>query len=124
MNTLLLVFFAIPFAVIIISIALQKLLRNPFLVAAIIFSVLLVIVLAFFDTIYLIAVLVYTILSFITALVTCIISNNSEQHHGLICNCMGNNNGENNNLVNQNTLVNNNTVDNATTYYTGCYRRK
>ena len=37
MNTLLL-FFALPIAVIIISIALQKIFRNPFLVAAIIFA--------------------------------------------------------------------------------------
>ena len=73
MNTNLLIFFAIPLAVIIFSIALQKVLRNPFLVAGIIFSILLIIVLAFFDIIYLIAVLVYTILSFITAVLTWLI---------------------------------------------------
>lgn len=73
MTTNLLIFFAIPLAVIIFSIALQKVLRNPFLVAGIIFSVLLIIVLAFFDTIFLIAVLAYTILSFVTAVLTWLI---------------------------------------------------
>ena len=47
MITNLLIFFAIPLAVVIISIALQKILENPFLVAGIVFSILLVIVLAF-----------------------------------------------------------------------------
>ena len=39
MNTLLLIFFALPIAVIVISIALQKILKCPVLVAAIIFSI-------------------------------------------------------------------------------------
>ena len=38
---ILLIFFALPIAVIIISIALQKILKNPKLVAAIIFAVVL-----------------------------------------------------------------------------------
>lgn len=69
-NTILLIFFAIPFAIILVSIALQKLIRNPFLVVGIVFSILLIIVLAFFDSIYLILVIVYTILSFSTAVIT------------------------------------------------------
>lgn len=69
-NTILLIFFAIPFAIILFSIAIQKLIRNPFLVAGIIFSILLIIVLAFFNPIYLILVIVYTILSFLTAVIT------------------------------------------------------
>lgn len=72
-NTILLIFFAIPLAVIIFSIALQKLIRNPFLVASIIFAILLIIVLAFFDSIFLILVIAYTILSFVTAILTKII---------------------------------------------------
>ena len=72
-NTILLIFFAIPLAVIIFSIALQKILKNPFLVAAIIFAILLIIVLAFFDSIYLILAIAYTILSFVTAVITKII---------------------------------------------------
>ena len=38
-NEILLIFFAIPIAVVIISIALQKIFRNPILVAAIIFAI-------------------------------------------------------------------------------------
>lgn len=72
-NTILLIFFAIPLAIIIFSIALQKLFRNPFLVAGIIFAILLIIVLAFFDSIFLILVIAYTILAFITAVLTKII---------------------------------------------------
>lgn len=96
MTTNLLIFFAIPLAVIIFSIALQKILRNPFLVAGIIFSIFLIIVLAFFDTIYLIAVVAYTILSFITAVLTCLICrflrnqicNNGEQDENLVNNAI------------------------------------
>ena len=40
---ILLIFFALPIAVIIISIALQKILKNPILVAAIIFAVFLIV---------------------------------------------------------------------------------
>ena len=93
MITNLLIFFAIPLAVIVISIALQKLLDNPFLVAGIVFSVLLIIVLAFFDTIYLIAVVAYTILSFVAAILTCVLC---RFFRNQICNSICNNNGENN----------------------------
>ena len=101
MITNLLIFFAIPLAIVVISIALQKLLRNPFLVASIIFSILLIIVLAFFDTVYLIAVVAYTILSFIAALLTCLISRFLRNQ---ICNGFCNNNNDN---------VNNGTVSTA-----------
>ena len=46
MNTLLLIFFVLLLAVIIISIALQKIFRCPFLVAAIIFAIFLVVTFA------------------------------------------------------------------------------
>ena len=71
--TNLLIFFAIPFAVIVVSIALQKLLRNPFLVAAIILSIFLVLAFALPSTTYLIAGIIYTILSFVTAYLTMLI---------------------------------------------------
>ena len=72
-NNVLLIFFAIPLAIIIFSIALQKLIKNPFLVASVIFAIILIIVLAFFDSIFLILVIAYTILSFVTAVITKII---------------------------------------------------
>lgn len=73
MNTILLIFFAIPLAVIIFSIVLQKLIKCPALVAGIVFSILLIVVLAFFDFVFLLAVIAYTILSFITAFITSLV---------------------------------------------------
>ena len=94
MTTNLLIFFAIPLAVIIFSIALQKILKNPFLVSGIIFSILLIIALSFFDTIYLIAAVAYTILSFLTAVITLLfcrwLVNNQ------ICNLICNGNSDDN----------------------------
>ena len=68
MNNLLL-FFALPIAVIIISIALQKILRNPVLVAGIIFSIFLVVTFIIGDLNFLVATIIYTIISFITAII-------------------------------------------------------
>ena len=69
MNILLL-FFAIPIAVIIFSIALQKILKCPFLVAGIIFSILLIITFTIANIFFLVATIIYTILSFIVAVIT------------------------------------------------------
>ena len=93
MNNLL-IFFAIPFAVIVISIALQKILRCPYLVAGIILSIFLVIGFAIMDTTLLIAGIVYTIISFVTAYLTMLICRWSRE------------NNNNNNLIS--TLNNNN----------------
>ena len=73
MNTLLLIFFAIPIAVIIVSIALQKIFKCPFLVAAIIFAIFLVVTFIVGNLIFLVATIAYTILAFITAVITKII---------------------------------------------------
>lgn len=110
MTTNLLIFFAIPLAVVVISIALQKVLRNPFLVAGIIFSILLIIVLALFDTIYLIAVVAYTILSFITAILTCLLGRFFRNE---FCNGFCNNNNVEETINAQNIL---NSGEQATTY--------
>lgn len=67
MNTLLLLFFALPIAVIIISIALQKILKCPFLVAAIIFAIFLVVTFILGNLIFLVATIIYAIIAFITA---------------------------------------------------------
>ena len=66
MNTLL-IYFAFPVAIIIFSIALQKILRCPLLVSAVIFAILLIVTFAIFDETFLVAVIVYTILSYLTA---------------------------------------------------------
>lgn len=72
MNTLL-IFFALPIAVIIISIALQKIFKCPFLVAAIIFAAFLIVTFVIGNLIFLVATIAYTILAFITAILTSII---------------------------------------------------
>ena len=123
MITNLLIFFAIPLAVVIISIALQKTLNNPFLVAGIVFSILLVIVLTFLDPIYLIAVVAYSILAFITAILTCFLSRVLDNN---MYNCMFSNQSNSNNIVDisnnnyQNDTINNN-VNNEFSGVTGSY---
>ena len=135
MNTNLLIFFAIPIAVIVFSIVLQKLIRCPILVASIIFSILLIIVLAFFDSVYLIAVIAYTILSFITAYITMLICrfiNNGEENSNCRrrCGCgnntiNGNNNGNNTSndviaVLSDGTILNGNDAVNAVSSNNGC----
>ncbi len=71
-NTLL-IFFALPVAVIIFSIALQKIFNNPLLVAAIIFAIFLVVTFIIGNLIFLVATIAYTLLAFITAILTQII---------------------------------------------------
>lgn len=71
---ILLIFFALPIAVIIISIALQKILKNPILVAAIIFAIFLIVTFIVNNLNFLIAAIIYAIVSFITAFITCIIA--------------------------------------------------
>lgn len=70
---ILLIFFAIPFVVIVISIALQKILKCPILVAAIIFSIILLIGIIISSNVLLVASVFYAILSFIVASIVCII---------------------------------------------------
>lgn len=95
MNTILLIFFAIPLAVIIFSIALQKLLKCPALVAGIIFAIGVIITFIIGNVIVLAATLVYTFISYITALIICLISrcnNHDNDDH-----CCGRNRCCNNN---------------------------
>lgn len=86
MNTLL-IFFALPIAVIIISIALQKIFKCPFLVAGIIFAIFLVVTFVIGNLTFLIATIVYTILSFITAVITKIVYRILRELEERNCNC-------------------------------------
>ena len=72
MNVLL-IFFALPIAVIIFSIVLQKLLKCPIIVASIIFSIFLVVAFIVDVNNFLVATIAYTILSFIAAYIVMII---------------------------------------------------
>ena len=82
MNTLL-IFFAFPIAVIIISSILQKLLNNPIAVAALIFAIFIIVPFAAFDETFLIATLAYAILAFITAF---LVSRFCDHNNNCLCN--------------------------------------
>ena len=69
MNTLL-IFFAFPVATVILAIVLQKVLRNPLLVAATFFAIYLVITFAFFDASFLVYAILYAILAYVTAILS------------------------------------------------------
>ena len=71
----LLIFFALPLAIIIFSIALQKIFKCPPLVAGIIFSIGLIVTFIIGNLNYLVATLIYTLLSYLVAVLTCIIIN-------------------------------------------------
>ena len=120
--TSLFIFFAIPLATIILSIVLQKALRNPILVALTFFSIFLIV--AFILDLLgivdlgtgLIAAIIYTIIAFITAFLICRFCNNNnnsdeddEDNNCLNCGCnreLQANSNINLDVVNQNMLNN------------------
>lgn len=104
MNTLLL-FFALPVATIILSIVLLKILKCPTLVAATFFAIYLILAFTIFGTDFLIFVIVYTILSYITAVLTRLICNILER----INRCFNNERGGNN----QNCCINSDSNTNS-----------
>ena len=69
MNVLLLAF-ALPVATILLAIVLQKILKCPLLVAAAFFAGLLIITFAVLDTSFLVFAIIYTILAYVTAVLT------------------------------------------------------
>ena len=77
---ILLIYFAFPLAVIIISAILEKMLNNPIAVSLLIFAVFLIITFAIFDATFLIATLAYTILALITAVIVSICRNTEHQN--------------------------------------------
>ena len=87
MNTLL-IFFAFPVATVILAIVLQKVLRNPLLVAATFFAIFLVITFAFADSSFLVYAILYAILAYVTAVLSawiCRLLRMLENQNG--CNC-------------------------------------
>lgn len=105
MNTLL-IFFALPIAIIIVSAILQKVLKCPIAVAALIFAIFLVVTFTAFDATFLIATLAYTILAFITALIVKLLCNedddedDNESECGCLSNILNTNNTNSNNNSN------------------------
>lgn len=95
---LILFLFIFPIAVIIFSIALQKILKNPFLVSAIILAVFLIITFTVYGVGFLIAAFIYAIIALITAYIVsvfCRISNRTIEINFIDDNgnerCCGNN---------------------------------
>lgn len=84
MSNILLLFFAIPIAIIILSIIFETLINCPIKIAGITFSILLIVTFAIGDETLLIFTILYTILSFIVAWITKQWSNN--QNNGN-CGC-------------------------------------
>ena len=79
---ILLIFFAIPVAIIILSIILETLLKNPYKVAGIFFSIFLVVAFALGTTAALIAIVIgYTILSLLTAFLVKLFCNRKSFFH-------------------------------------------
>lgn len=75
---MLLIFFAIPIAIVILSVILETYMKCAVKVAGIFFSILIVVAFAFFGTVEaIVAVLVYTMLSFVAAYITRLIMNRS-----------------------------------------------
>ena len=70
---LLLFLFAIPFAIIIFSIILQKLIHSPTLVALAVFSIFIILAITVFDETFFILAVIYAILAYITAVLTRIV---------------------------------------------------
>ena len=68
MNIILL-FFALPVATIILAIVLEKILRCPVLTAATFFAIFLIVAFAVFDASFLVFVIAYTIIAYITAVI-------------------------------------------------------
>ena len=103
---ILLIFFAFPIAVIIISIILQKILDNPIAVAAAIFAFFIVITFAFFDETFLIATLVYSILAFITAFLVSRLCDDNSNSNNCLCDALADILRNNSNLTTTNNTAN------------------
>lgn len=125
MNTLL-IFFAFPVAVIILSAIFEKLLKSPITVSAFVFAVFLVVTFAAFNETFLIATFAYTIIAFITAFIVHNLKS-SEERENNICNLLEEvikNNSENNNNENLvdtvEDLLSNTTNNSGTTSSNKC----
>lgn len=88
---ILLIFFALPIATIILAIVLQKLLRCPVLTAATFFAIYLIVAFAAFDASFLIYVIVYTVLAYITAVIAEFFFSRCRKNIKCNCNTCNNN---------------------------------
>ncbi len=126
MNDILLLFFALPVAIAILSIIGQTLINSPIKIAGITFSILLIITFSVADESFLIYTILYTILSYATAWITSLWMNNQDED-----NCLNQliraTNAENllnmqNTTSSQNTINQSNNINN-TNNSCNCRRR-
>ena len=140
------IFFALPFATILLAIVFQKILRSPILVAITFFAIYLIVAFVeFSDTLAeaIIAAIIYTIIAYITAYIVMIICRfrrrfchcrREEAENNRRCGC-GNNNDNNenaeNNLTDETATLSNSNVATSRQYVSrpvaygnrSCYRR-
>ncbi len=105
----LLLFFALPVATIILAVVLQKILKCPILVAATFFAIFLIVAFAAFDATFLIFAIIYTLLAFITAVITKFICETFGRNGIFIRNINANN--INTNTLSANEIINNDDDD-------------
>ena len=101
MNILLL-FFALPVAIIILAVVVEKILRCPILTAATFFAIFLIVAFAIFDASFLVFVIIYTILAFIAAVIAEIFfrrCNNEDKNCCRWCFCNSRTRERNNNAI-------------------------
>lgn len=120
----LLLFFALPLATIIISIALQKILKSPALVAGIIFSIFLTVTFVIGNLNFLIATIIYTLISYITSVLVnliCRLLKRIERcRRDNNCSCCINNENNTNELLTINSSCGNNNNGNLLTISSTC----
>lgn len=117
MNNILLIFFAIPVATIILSAILETFIRCPIKVAGIFFSIFLVLAFVFGGTaVLLVAAIIYTVISFITAYIVNIFMRNCECDDR--CFCDKRNRCNRRRRCDEN-CDNDNVFDNSSVYYNG-----
>lgn len=97
---IILLFFALPISTIILAIVLQKVLKCPILVAATFFAIYLIVTFTAFDSDFLIFAIVYSIIAYITAILTKYISRLIEELNRCHENQCNNNNNNDNNATN------------------------
>lgn len=111
------IFFALPLAIILLSIVFQKILRCPILVAITVFAVgLIVSFVAFLGTLAeaLIATIIYSIIAFVTASIVKIVCECIQRFRRCNSNCICNNDENNNCECNNNNCCNNShSINNA-----------
>lgn len=96
---ILLIFFALPIATIILAIVIEKILRCPILTALTFFAIYLIVAFAAFDASFLIFVIAYTIIAYITAWIAELFFNRCRRTcpcKERTCQCRENNNNNNN----------------------------